>query len=245
MSNSSLGGDQRLPLYQQLRDDLARRIAAGEWQPDGAIPTEAEIKTAYNIAIGTVRKAVDALVAEGLLERSQGKGTFVRRPRFDASLFRFFRFQNVAGKTIRPKSRILERSVEYPSQMVAASLGLGSRAKAIRLLRLRVVENEAFLIEEIWLPRSRFSALLDLEPDDFGDLLYPLYESRCKQVVASAQETLTVELAAAPFTEHLQVAPSTPLVLIERTAYGYDKQPLEWRASRGAAERFKYHIDIR
>ncbi|WP_026259261.1 GntR family transcriptional regulator [Uliginosibacterium gangwonense] len=245
MSNSPLGGDQRLPLYQQLRDDLARRIAAGEWLPDEAIPTEAEIKTAYNIAIGTVRKAVDALVAEGLLERSQGKGTFVRRPRFDASLFRFFRFQNAAGEKIRPKSRILARTVEYPAQVIATSLGLGARVKAIRLLRLRVVENEPFLIEEIWLPRARFSALLDLALEDFGDLLYPLYESRCKQVVASAQETLTVELASPPFTDYLKVPPSTPLVVIERIAYGYDKQPLEWRASRGAAERFKYHVDIR
>jgi GntR family transcriptional regulator len=85
--------DERLPLYQRLRDDLLRRIAEGEWSPGDAIPTEAELTHTYELATGTVRKAIDMLVAEGVLTRSQGKGTYVRRPNFNTSLFRFFRFK--------------------------------------------------------------------------------------------------------------------------------------------------------
>ena len=83
--------DLRLPRYQLIRDDLVRRIANGEWTPEQALPTEADLCEAYVVSIGTLRKAIELLVAEGVVTRTQGKGTFVRRPRFDSSLFRFFR----------------------------------------------------------------------------------------------------------------------------------------------------------
>ena len=79
--------DARLPVYQRIRDDLAEKIAARQWLHGQAIPTEAELTVAYGASAGTVRKAVDLLVADGLLDRMQGKGTFVRRPSFDSSLF--------------------------------------------------------------------------------------------------------------------------------------------------------------
>ncbi|MGF7192040.1 DNA-binding GntR family transcriptional regulator [Robbsia andropogonis] len=81
--------DDRLPRYLKLRDEIAARIAALEWQPDQALPTEMELSYAYGVAIGTVRKAIDVLEQEGHLERFQGRGTFIRRASFDQSLFRF------------------------------------------------------------------------------------------------------------------------------------------------------------
>ena len=84
MNSGKLAHDERLPLYQRLRDEMVGKISAGEWRPDQPIPTETELTKIYGVAIGTVRKAVDIVVAEGLLERSQGRGTFIRRPSFDA-----------------------------------------------------------------------------------------------------------------------------------------------------------------
>ncbi len=62
MSTTALGQDERLPLYQRLRDEMLGKIAAGEWLPGEAIPTEAELTRQYGVAIGTVRKAVETLV---------------------------------------------------------------------------------------------------------------------------------------------------------------------------------------
>lgn len=83
---NSLSSDVRLPLYQRLRDQLAEQIANNRWRPGEAIPTEAALSAEYKLSTGTVRKAVDALVSEGILERQQGRGTFVRRPQFQSSL---------------------------------------------------------------------------------------------------------------------------------------------------------------
>ena len=102
-----MDGDPRLPIYLRLRDELAGKIAAQEWRAGEAIPSESDLAGRYGVAVGTLRKTLDLLVAEGLLERAQGKGTFVRRPRFDSSLFRFFRFQNQAGERRIPQGRVL------------------------------------------------------------------------------------------------------------------------------------------
>lgn len=237
--------DSRLPLYQRLRDEILEKITRREWNPDEAIPTETELTKTYGVAIGTVRKAVETLVAEGLLERNQGRGTFVRRPRFDASLFRFFRHQTAAGERKIPQGRILKRQLATPPARVASALKLTGKAKAIQLERLRLIDGQIILAEEIWLPNSRFAALMKLAPSDFGDLLYPLYEERCGQAVASAQETLTVETADAKIAGLLGVKAGSPVIVIERLALGYDRQPLEWRHSYGSAETFRYQVEIR
>ncbi|MFB0935265.1 MAG: GntR family transcriptional regulator [Propionivibrio sp.] len=244
MNSGKLAHDERLPLYQRLRDEMVEKITTGEWRPDQPIPTEAELTKTYGVAIGTVRKAVDVLVAEGLLERNQGRGTFIRRPSFDASLFRFFRHLTSEGGRKIPEGRVLARTLESPPEYVAAALGLSAKGKAIRLERLRLIDGHIVLAEEIWLPNSRFAALLDIPIEDFDNLLYPFYETRCGQVIASAKETLTVDSADAEVARRLGIAEGKPVVVIERLALGFDRKPLEWRRSHGAADTFRYQVDI-
>ncbi|NVZ20622.1 GntR family transcriptional regulator [Pseudomonas costantinii] len=242
---NTLSSDARLPLYQRLRDQLVDQIANNRWRPGEAIPTEAVLSAEYELSTGTVRKAVDALVSEGILERQQGRGTFVRRPQFQSSLFRFFRFQGPSGERQVPESRILSvESLAAPSA-VSEALGLTPEAQVIRIVRTRLLDVQPLLAEEIWLPRARFQALLDVDLAQQGPLLYPIYESVCGQVVASAEETLTAEAVNEVYARLLQVPVNSPVVVIERLARDYAGQPLEWRRSRGHAEHFRYRVDIR
>ena len=242
---NTLSSDARLPLYQRLRDQMIEQIANNRWRPGEAIPTEAVLSAEYALSTGTVRKAVDALVSEGILERQQGRGTFVRRPQFQSSLFRFFRFQGPSGERQVPQSRILTvESVPAPSA-VSEALGLAPEAQVIRIVRTRLFDVQPLLAEEIWLPRARFQALLDIDLAAQGPLLYPVYEDVCGQVVASAEETLTAESVNEVYARLLQVPVNSPVVVIERLARDYAGQPLEWRRSRGHAEHFRYRVDIR
>jgi len=237
--------DDRLPRYQQLRDDLVSRIAAGEWAPEEAIATEAELGQFYNVSTGTVRKAIDLLVSDGVLTRTQGKGTFVRRPRFDSSLFRFFRFVSRDGQPVRPTARVLKREVVKPSEEIRNALRMKASEKAIHLSRVRMIEGQAVLSEEIWLPRARFEALAALPLDKFEDLLYPLYERLCKQMVASATEILRVEQATAGTASLLGMKTGSPVILVHRVASDFAGTPFEWRSTRGAADTFQYQVEIR
>ncbi|WP_210644503.1 MULTISPECIES: GntR family transcriptional regulator [unclassified Pseudomonas] len=242
---NSLSSDVRLPLYQRLRDQLAEQIANNRWRPGEAIPTEAALSAEYQLSTGTVRKAVDALVSEGVLERQQGRGTFIRRPQFQSSLFRFFRFQSAAGERRVPESRILSIEPVPAPSAVAQALGLPVDAPVIRIVRVRLLDVKPVLAEEIWLPRSRFQPLLEIDLSQKGPLLYPIYEETCGQVVAYAEETLTAESVSDVHARLLQVPVNSPVVVIERLARDYAGTPLEWRRSRGHAEHFRYSVEIR
>lgn len=236
--------DMRLPLYQRLRDDMLARIAAGEWAPGTAIPTEAELTKHYGVAMGTLRRAVDTLVQDGLMERSQGRGTFIRRPNFDGSLFRFFRHVDDKGERRVPTGRVLTRREEVASSGVANALGLSKNDPVIYLERVRQIEGRNIFHERIWLSTSRFAPLLDIAPADFGNLLYPFYEEQCGQLIGAAQETLSVDTADQDTAKVLDIAPGQPVIMIERIAKGYDGTPLEYRRSTGDAQPFRYRIDI-
>ncbi|AGZ34039.1 GntR family transcriptional regulator [Pseudomonas sp. SWI6] len=240
-----LSGDARLPRYQLLRDHLVEQIANNRWRPGEAIPTEAALSAEFDMSVGTVRKAVDALVAEGVLERQQGRGTFIRRPQFQSSLFRFFRFETVSGERVMPESRILSIEPVLAPSAVAQALGLPTEAEVIRIIRTRLLGAQPVLAEEIWLPRQTFQPLLEVDLNQKGPLLYPIYEALCGQVVASAEETLTAEAVDAVHARVLQLPVDSPVVVIERLARDYAGKPLEWRRSRGHAQHFRYRIDIR
>lgn len=240
-----LSSDVRLPLYHRLRDQLAEQIANNRWRPGEAIPTEAALSSEYCLSTGTVRKAIDMLVNDNILERQQGRGTFIRRPQFQSSLFRFFRFQTAAGERQVPESRILSIEPMSAPSAVAEMLGLPADAPVIRILRLRLLDERPVLAEEIWLPRIQFHALLDIDLDQQGPLLYPIYEEFCGQVVAYAEETLTADSVDEVHARLLQIPVNSPVVVIERLARNYAGEPLEWRRSRGHASHFRYSVEIR
>lgn len=237
--------DDRLPLYQRLYDDLKTRIEGGEWKPGTPLPAESALAETYGVALGTMRKAIDQLAADGLVERRQGRGTFVRRPMFTHSLFRFFRLQDRAGRPMAPEGRILARELMPVPAVAADALGLVEGAPAVRMIRLRLVDDAPILAEEVWLDPALFGGILTLPSEAFGPLLYPLYEDRFGQVVVAAEEHLTVETAAPETARRLGVAPGSPVIVIERQAFGVGRRPLEWRRSVGPAERFRYRIEIR
>jgi GntR family transcriptional regulator len=237
--------DDRLPRYHRIRDALQSEIAAHTWRPGQPLPTETELAKSHGVSIGTVRKAVDSLVADGVLERFQGKGTFIRRPDFQSSLFRFFRHLSVDGTVRIPESRILKREETTMPAAVATAMNCSPGAAAIRLLRVRSLDGKPLLAEDIFLPRARFAPLLEIDPREFGDLLYPLYEQYCGVIVTSARETLSAEAATARHAKLLELEAGAPVIVIERVALGLDRHPLEWRQSRGPADQFRYHVEIR
>ena len=84
-------------------------LDAAEWQPGEAIPSEMELAARFGVSQGTVRKAIDALAADNLVVRRQGKGTFVATHTEEkTSMFRFLRIRRNDGRDEYPASRLLD-----------------------------------------------------------------------------------------------------------------------------------------
>ena len=241
----SLGDDARLPRYERLKDAVRARLNDGTWLPGTSIPAEAQLAQETGLAVGTVRRALQDLVEEGLLERRQGRGTFVRRPDFTSSLFRFFRLQSVDRTEMVPESRILSRELVPAPETVAERLGLSAGADTIKIERLRLERGQPVLLEEIFVAHGDFARLLELKLEQLGPLLYPVYEQECGKVFGSAEEELTIGVASEAEAAVLETSAGAPVAVIERLARGRDGAALEWRRSVGRADRFRYRVEIK
>lgn len=242
MSNGFATTDARLPAYARLRDTLTARIAAGDWTPDQPIPSEARLAREFDVSVGTVRKAVDGLVSEGLLERRQGSGTFLRAPSFNATLFRFFPMRDSDGAPLSiPQSRMILRSVAKAPAEAAEALDTHD---VIKIVRLRSLSEVPVLFEEIYIPRARFAGFEDLPDAAFGPLLYPTYFEHFGVLVKRATDEVSFGRASDAVAQQLRIETGDPLAVIRRTAFDVEDRPVEWRIASGSAEGFRYRSEI-
>ena len=96
------------PLYLQVRDALASRIAMGEWKPNAAIPNEGDLAREFGVSSGTMRKALDLMEGERLLTRRQGRGTFVNDQSSDELAERYSNIRTADGERITGEMNVCE-----------------------------------------------------------------------------------------------------------------------------------------
>src|SRR5512139_890325 len=87
----------RLPLYKIVKQKLTDALQDGTWKHGQFLPPEPELAQRFGASVGTLRKAVDELVAENLLVRRQGQGTHVASHTRDTMLTRFFQIVDRDG----------------------------------------------------------------------------------------------------------------------------------------------------
>lgn len=232
----------KLPRYEQVRWQMQNQLVQQKWKIDEPIPTEQELSSQYEVSIGTVRKAVERLVEEGILVKIQGKGTFLKQPNFETSLIRFFRMRNPTGQYIRPVGEVKKIEVIDPVEAINRQLKISSKEKLIYLERIRIIDRVVVLSEKIWLPKTPFQALLTVPLHDFENMLYPFYHEKCNQFVSAATERLSfVEQHEDPY---LGKTADTNLVKICRLARNIEGNPIEYRESYGLAKNFHYEVNI-
>ncbi|WP_413450839.1 GntR family transcriptional regulator [Georgenia phoenicis] len=149
--------------YLTVRDHLRGLIDDGLGVGQ-AIPSERELCEQFGVSRMTVRQAVDALVVEGLLERVQGRGTFVAQPKVDLQL-RLVSFpEEMRRRGMEPSLRVLAAERVAAPPHVADALDLPPEAEVHYLRRLRLADGLPMAVEENWLPATLVPDLLDEEP---------------------------------------------------------------------------------
>src|SRR5205085_12611880 len=111
-------------LYKEVKIRLTRGLAAGEWKAGEAIPSESRLAERFNVSVGTIRKAIDELVAERILLRQQGRGTFVATHTEDRTLFYFFHIVGMDGSRELPTTDLLSFRKARANATEAERLGI-------------------------------------------------------------------------------------------------------------------------
>ena len=229
------------PLYEQVRARLIEGISAGRWRPGEAIPSEGTLAETYGVAIGTIRKAVDALVAEQVLDRQQGKGTFVTQHDESRRLFHFFHVVGDDGHKAFPELRTISFRRDRADAASASALGIAPHEKVIRIRNVLSLEAAPRILDDITLPASLFPGLSEKIFLARGNTIYHLYQSRYGINVLRADERLRAVIATAEDAKLLRVEPGAPLLEIRRVALTFRDRPVELRVSRVDTSRFEYH----
>jgi GntR family transcriptional regulator len=230
-----------LPLYEEIRARVTESIASGEWGPGEAIPTERELAAAFRVAIGTIRKAVDSLVAERALVRRQGKGTFVTEHDDSRQLSHFFHIVARDGHKIQPEVAMASFRRGRANGDEADALGIAPAEKVIRIRNVLSLDGSPVMVDDITLAAALFPGLSEKTFVARSNTIYQLYQSRFGINVLRTDERLRAILVPRDVASHLGVPSGTPLLEIRRVALTFRDRPVELRLSRVDTARHDYH----
>ncbi len=234
------------PLHSQIEAGIRQLIRSGVIRAGSILPGELDLAAGLGLSRHTVRHALSALAAEGLLRRERGRGTLVLPPAVHAvterSLSSFYAFAwEVSARGVEQQSQILEfATVAAPSDM-AERLALGANWEVKRIVRLRTADGEPLTIETTYLPAA-LAECLTTEVLERGSVYDELERSHGLRVVM-AQEKIAATVLSRKLARLLAVPGGSPAFKVERTTWS-DRGPIEWQESLVRGDRFLYSVEL-
>ena len=229
------------PLYEEVRAHLTEGIAEGRWKAGEAIPSEGELAAHFGVAIGTIRKAVDNLVAQGALVRRQGKGTFVTAHDGRRLMFHFFHIVGADGSRAYPEVRTVSFERGRAGAAEAAALAVPRDERVIRIRNVLSLDGHPVVVDDLTLPAALFPGLTERIFAARDNTIYHLFQSRYGINVLRTDERLRAVLAAGAPASLLGVAAGSPLLELRRVALTFRDRPVELRVSLVNTAAHVYH----
>ena len=233
-----------LPLYKAVRRGLTDALTHGEWKPGDAIPPERSLCKRFHVSIGTLRKAIDELVAENVLVRQQGRGTFVVSHDRERELFHFLHVVPRDAPKQYPEVQLASFTRGKADRAIAVALAIDRGDPIHRIRNVLRLGGAPVIVDDIALAARRFKGLTERRFRERRSTIYNLYQEAFGISVVTARERLCALPADQASAELLHVAPGTPLLSIRRVALTYRDVPVEYRVSLVNTKRHEYWAEI-
>jgi GntR family transcriptional regulator len=228
------------PLYEQIKLLITQSLVAGEWKPGEMIPSEMELAQRFNVSQGTVRKAIDALAAEFIVVRRQGKGTFVATHTAPSQQYRFLRVRADDGTVVHPTTAFIGLDRRKADTETGKRLQVRAGTALTHIRRLLVFAGRPIIYDEICLPNSIFAGLTMEALQASHGSIYSFLEAAYGTRMVRAEEKIKAISADRISAKYLGVAVGTPLLSVDRIAYTYGDKPVEWRHGLCLSEGYAY-----
>jgi GntR family transcriptional regulator len=232
------------PLYLQLEELIRNAIDSGQLQSGDRVPGEVELATTHGISRMTARRAIDALVMEGILFRQPGKGTFVAKAKLPVHASTLFSFSNtVRAAGLTTTSRVLELRRMPPPPKVAAELQLTARQEVIFSKRLRYVEGQPTVIHTSYMPADYFAAILD---EDLTDRpLTQIMEQVSGLRIVASRDYVEAAMARPDEAELLEISQGAPVLLVRGVTYTREGMPARSSSGVYRGDRCRFFVSAR
>ncbi|MFQ9661234.1 MAG: GntR family transcriptional regulator [[Clostridium] symbiosum] len=236
-----LDGKAAIPLYVQLEEQIQEKILSGIYQPGEKLQTEGEMAKTYGVSIITVRKAVGGLIDKGLVERKQGKGTFVSKPKYMRDIKKVQSFSDMCRSMgLEPGGRMIENRLVVPEAEIEENLGQQKGMQAVLISRVRYADYEPVAIESTWFP-LRYAFLLDETFDNNSLCLTVSRSARWRSFIP--RKKIEICRASARDAALLNMSRGDPLLYIRSVALSGDGQPIYAGRQMINGERFSLQIN--
>lgn len=204
---------------------LRQQIADGSLAPGEALPSESQLSERFAVSRGTIRHALSALRADGLIVGGRGRPPVVSRPPLVQSFDQMVSFSAWAeGLGRRPGARTLELVRRPADAEVAERLAIDPGALVFQYTRVRLLDGEPVMVEwTTWVERIG-RLLLDCDLD--GGSVYQQLGARGVEFTETQQSISAV--TNGKIAVLLEVPRRAPLLEVRRRALGSDGIPLEW-----------------
>lgn len=234
-----------LTAYEEVKQKITEDLVRGRYPMGQALPAEKDLSKELNVSIGTLRKAVDELVADGIVIRRQGRGTYLTEHNLKRLLYYFFHVvKHDANTKINPQVELASLTSASANKEEASKLNLKEGAAVWRIVNRLYLENQCVMIDQITLDKLRFKNLTRIDFVNRIGTIYQLYQMKYDQTVVRSSERLRAGLVSKQYAEWLGLKPQSPVLLIRRVALGIQDEPLEWRISTLNTNQHEYFSEI-
>jgi GntR family transcriptional regulator len=235
-----------LPKYHQVYLVLREQLAEGHFEA-GRLPAELELVQQFGVARATVRKALERLQAEGLIDRRPGRGTVPSGAPMAArqSLGQPSRLsgllENIVHMGLRTQVTVLSCDVVSAPESVAARLALPAGSRVQKALRVRSGPQGPLSHITTWVPAELARRFGKRELADAPILL--LLESAGVRIGRAAQ-TISACPAPAAVAAQLGVKRGSALLAVDRLVYDTDERPVQWLQGLYRPDRYQYQMQL-
>lgn len=222
--------------YREIADDLRRRIGAAEFKGTRLLPSEAELSRDYAASRVTIRRSLELLRSEGLVESRQGYGWLVAGQPLSQKLSRLETIERqLVGAGAVSERRILQFGYGPPPEAVEAVLGAGT---VLTVKRLNLADDIPFAVVTVWCPEELAAPLSKsaLEESSFLEQL--------AVDVEGATQTISAAIVGAADAELLQVPVGSPVLVAERVTRDRTGKPVLMSEHVFPAHRTRFEVDL-
>ncbi|SDY11182.1 DNA-binding transcriptional regulator, GntR family [Modestobacter sp. DSM 44400] len=241
------GAGRPEPAFRRLENDLRSQIHRNEFPADTPLPTEAELARRYSVSRQTVRRAFHDLVAENLVFRVPGRGTFVTAPS-GRYLRQFGSVEELMSLSADSQLQVVQPLTALVDPTAAGRLRLPDDRVAMTIF-LRLHHGEAFSHTVAYLPprvRERLGEVGELASAGTASrvTLIGLLDAVLPRPIRDAEQSITVAMAPADVATALEVETGSALLRIDRMYFDTDGEPVELAISHFHPDRYSYRVRL-
>lgn len=235
--------EENVAYYVQIYNILKKRIEDRIYMPNTLLPSENELAEEFNVTRITIRNAIKILKEEGRIYTEKGKGSFVKAPGIEQSLFKFYSFgRNYAKQDFQTETKVIRTKIGVQDEEICNKLNLSNDDEVIEIIRLRKIEQSPVILEFSYIPLRMAPDILEMDLANLS--IYDLLEERFELKITRAKEYLSPDITDEYESKHLEIPKKTPVFITDRITYTQRDLPIEYRKSVIRSDKFKFFVDL-